>query len=200
MDADPLRRILQQADAVAGPAPEMPEDLARRVAACAARRRRVRFSLSAAAAIMLAVGGAWLLWEPRGTLDRGREPELPVVQAPTDAFEIADLRTEIERLRREAELRLAVARRTQEILQEMRRAEALERTTRTADPIAAVRRQADQAAYVVVRQADRMCREMNLCDSAVVRYERVVRLFPNSRWAVVARQRIEQIKQKGDVS
>jgi outer membrane protein assembly factor BamD (BamD/ComL family) len=45
-----------------------------------------------------------------------------------------------------------------------------------------------------------MCRDMKLCDAAVVKYQRVVDLFPDTPWATVARQRLEEIKQKGEIS
>lgn len=200
MEGDPLKRILQEADAAAGTPPHVPEDLARRVPELAVRRRRVRFGLSAAAALALAVGATSLLWEPAGLPEPRNGFEAPVVLKPGDRPDVADLRAEIERLGREADWRLAVARRTQEILEQMRRAEALRQQEPVPDPVAAARREVDRAAYVLVRQADRMCREMDLCDSAVVKYRRVVELFPDTPWATVARQRLGEIEKKGEIS
>ena len=53
---------------------------------------------------------------------------------------------------------------------------------------------------MIVSQADRMGRELDLCQSAAVRYRRVVELFPDSRWATVARQRLSELENKGDLS
>jgi hypothetical protein len=197
MGDEPLRRILQEADAAAGPPPDLPAGLARRVRRLAVRRRRVRFGFSAAAAIALSVGMTALWFQaptPSGLSGGSR-----IVQRPEPA-DVESIRAEIEGLRREADVRLAVAQRTQEILEQMRRAEALTKhAVPLPDPVADARRELDKAAYTLVSQADRMCRELDLCDSAAIKYQRVVELFPETPWATVARQRLEQIK-KGELS
>jgi len=198
MSDEPLKRILQEADAAAGPPPELPADLARRVRRLAARRRQVRFGLGVAAAIVLAVG-MMSLWSQAPTPSRPGGDSRSV-QRP-EPLDVASIRAEIEALRREADVRLAVAQRTQEILEQMRRAEAVtKRPQALPDPVADARRQLDKAAYTLVFQADRMCRELDLCDSAAIKYQRVVELFPDTPWAVVARQRLSEIEKKGDIS
>ena len=199
MRDDPLKKLLQQADAMAGGPSEMPGDLARRVRVLAARRQRVRVGISAAAAAIVLVVGMTLLWPQGATLPPpGSEP--PVAQAEQLQPDIAQIKTEIERLRREADTRLAVVQRTQEILEEMKRLEELKKHPPLPDAVANARREVDQAAYTLVSVADRMCRELDLCDSAAVKYRRVVELFPDTRWAVVARQRLSELDRKGDVS
>jgi hypothetical protein len=198
MSADRLRQILQQADATAGAAPEMPGDLAQRVRVRASRRRRVRVGLGAAAVLVLAVGATWF-WPRRSTTPRSSDQSRSVVAEPPEP-DVAQLKVELERLRRDAEMRLAVIHRTEEILEELKHFDALRNQPPPPDAVANTRRQVDHAAYVLVSQADRMCRELNLCDSAAVRYRRVVDLFPESRWAVVARQRLSELESKGDVS
>lgn len=198
VSGDRLKELLQQADALAGDPPRMPGDLAQRVRRLAGRRRRVQVSINAAAAILLAVG-ITLLWSQASTpLRPTTEPQ--VVEARPAQPDAAALRAEIDRLGREADIRLAVVRRTQEILEEMRRFDELETSPPVPDAVAGVRREVDQAAYVLVRQADRMCHEFDLCDSAAVKYRRVVDLFPDSCWAAVARQRLSDLESKGDVS
>ena len=199
MSDDPLKKLLQQADAMAGGPPETPGDLAQRVRVLAARRQRVRVGFSAAAAAIVLVVGMTLLW-PQGSAPPQPVNEPPVVQVEQSQPDIARLKAEIERLHREADTRLAVVQRTQEILEEMRRFEELKRQPPWPDAVANVRREVDQAAYTLVSQADRMCRELDLCDSAAVKYRRVVELFPETRWAVVARQRLSELERKGDVS
>ena len=198
MSDDPLRRILQQADAIAGDPPEMADDLAGRVRLLALRRRRVSFGLSAAAAIVLAVGMTLMWSQTPSPSHPGVGP--PVVQRGQEGANAESIRAEIERLGRQADHRLALARRTQEILEQMKRAEAREQEHAYPDAVANALREVDKAAFVLVSQADRMCRELDLCKSAAVKYRRVVKLFPDTPWAAVARQRLEEIKRKGDVS
>ncbi|MFQ5807931.1 MAG: hypothetical protein ACE5I3_15915 [Phycisphaerae bacterium] len=197
MSDDPLKRILQAADAAAGEPPEMPADLAQRVRILAGRRRRVRFGVSVAAAIVLAVGMTSLWSQTPAPSRPGGDSQM--VRGPQEPPDVESIRAEIEQLRREAEMRLAVARRTQEILTQMRRAEEFTKQEVVPDPIARARREVEKAAYTLVYQADRMCRELDLCDSAAVKYQRVVELFPDTRWAAVARQRLDEIKKTGDV-
>jgi hypothetical protein len=199
---DPLSRILKQADAdLGGPSP-LPDDLARRVRLRAARRRsqRVAGGLAVAAAIVLAIGASVML---------SRRPALPAFQGGGDRRithaeplepDPRGVRAELARLGAEAEWRAAVARRTEEILAQMRRAESLKRESDSSDPLARLRRQVDQAAFTLVAHADRMCREQNLCRSAVVKYQRVITLFPDTPWAKVARQRLQEIEKKGELS
>ena len=58
------------------------------------------------------------------------------------------------------------------------------------DPIERMESQIDRAAFVIVAQADRKARRWNLTDSAANDYRRVIELFPSTRWADVARQRL----------
>ncbi len=198
MGNDPLKKLLQQADALAGSPPAMPGDLVERVRRLAVGRRRVRVGINAAAAILLAVG-ITLLWSQASTpLRPASEPQ--VVDSGPPQPDVEAIKAEIERLHREADIRLAVVRRTQEILEEMRRFEELKKQPALPDAVANARREVDKAAYVLVSQADRMCRKLDLCDSAAVKYRRVVDLFPDSRWATVARQRLSELETKGDVS
>jgi len=199
MNDEQLRQLLKTADGLAGQPPDMPEDLAQRVRLRAQRRRRVRAGYSVAAAVVLAVGMTWVWARAPAAPATAQRPA--VVLRPFDYRSAETIETEIEGLRREAELRLAVARRTQEILEELRRTDALKRQQPEPipDPVAEVRQQADKAAYTLVSQADRMCRELDLCASAAQKLERVMQLFPDSPWAVVARQRLEDMKKGGDV-
>lgn len=198
MTDESLKRVLREADAAAGDGPRVGDDLARRVRSLDARRRNVRFRFNVAAAAVIAVGSSLLFSEsPRLSSRAGPEPT-------TERNAIAEL----ERLDREADSCLAVVLRTQEILGQRerlrtatKRCEVLEaRGLAIPDVVLDARREVDTAARTVVAQADRMCRKMDLCGAAVVRYQWVIDLFPDSRWATVARQRIDEIKQKGELS
>ena len=64
------------------------------------------------------------------------------------------------------------------------------------DPLEEVQEQVDRTAFILIYQADRMYNELDLKDSAVERYERLIELFPENRWASVARERLENIHSK----
>jgi len=62
------------------------------------------------------------------------------------------------------------------------------------DPLQEIQKQVDKTAFILVYQANRMYRELDQKDSAIQAYNRVIELFPQSRWAEVARQRLSEIK------
>jgi hypothetical protein len=64
------------------------------------------------------------------------------------------------------------------------------------DPLEEIRKQVDKTAFILVYQADQLYRELNETDSAVETYKRVIKLFPENRWAQVARERLAEIKNK----
>lgn len=198
MSDDPLKRILQEADAAADQPPPMSTDLARRVRRLAERRRRLSFGLNAAAALVLAVGMTLLWSSPR--IPPRPVPGVHLVGQQQEQLEAERMQAEITRLRREAASRLAVARRTRELMARSGRARGSKLAAEVPDPMANVRREVERTAYLLVWQADRMCRQQNLCDLAVGKYRRVVELFPDTPWATVARQRLDEIRQKGELS
>ena len=206
MNDDGLRKLLREADAAAGQPPKVAGDLARRVRVLAARRRRVEFGMSAAAAILLATGMTFLMSQSTASRSSAGRPAIvkggpAVAKGSPIVPESADIVAEIARLDREASVRLAVARRTEELVREMRERDAAKRTQEVyVDPVADARREVEKAAYTLVSQADRMCRDMNLCAAAEVNYRRVLELFPETPWATVARQRLDEIKSKGGIS
>ncbi len=71
------------------------------------------------------------------------------------------------------------------------------------DPLDQIQRGIDKTAFILLYQADRMYRELNLKESAVEAYNRVIELFPENRWAETARQRLSEIRNekigKGDL-
>jgi hypothetical protein len=204
MPDDALKNMLKQADVTAGEPPPLPDNLAQRVRLLAARqhRRRVVSGFAAAAVVVLAVGTSALLWHSPRSLTPDGPAAAHIAQGGQERPDIASIKAEIERLDREASMRLAVVRRAQEILARRRRLEALRAAVpNEADAVVRAHRQVEQAARILVRQADQMCFELNLCDSAIVKYQRVVELFPETSWAAAARLRLSQIKaKKGEVS
>jgi len=198
MTDDELRQLLREVDADAGAPPAASGDLALQVRHAAARdRRRLLAGLSAAAVLVLAAG-FWTI-RPRGSIEPIDESAGRVTAMDPDVAEMSDTERlfEISRLHREAALCQTVLERTQALLEQQRRVVKLKGTP-LPDTVANVRREADKAAYVIVAQADRMCRQRQLCKSAAVKYRRVVKLFPESPWAEVARGRLDELEEKGD--
>jgi hypothetical protein len=60
-----------------------------------------------------------------------------------------------------------------------------------ADP---VMRERERAALALLDHADRLRRDLKQADAALATYRRTIELFPDTRWAHVARQRIDQLK------
>lgn len=76
---------------------------------------------------------------------------------------------------------------------------ALERTRRARadisaepDPIEQVHFQRDRAAMTLIYEADRFIAQPHQTDLAIAQYRKVIELFPKSKWADVARQRLRE--------
>ena len=180
MSDDAIRSLLRQADE-AGDAPSPPPDLAGRVMRLAARRRRRRATLAAvSAAVCLAVAvGAAALLGPDGQETAGR------------AEEAALLRQEIARLELRAQTSLAIAERMI-ALEDQRRAAPPAKPRRTIDPELMIQHEMDKAARSMVQMAARMAVDKDRRAEAVATYRRTIALFPQTTWAVVARQRLKK--------
>lgn len=215
MNQDPLESLLRAADERAG-LPEMPADLAARVRRRAARRRnRWVGGVSTAAAILLCLS----LWKLGSTA-------IPPVSSPDSEIaalepansetiqetreiarsDAAKIRAEIDRLNREANFQSTLVRElsrageVSRLLKEIHRRADYNEQACLPDAVANVRRQADEAAYVVVAHADRMCRDLHQSAAAAERYRWVAEYFPESCWAAVARRRLAELNQKGEIS
>jgi len=184
MTQDKASRLLQEADRAAGPPVVVHvslEALRRR----AHRRRLVRLTspLAAAAVLLLAVS----LWNhATRTPDRSGGPE-----------KIASLEAQVKQLaaRTDAAMNLI-----QQVLEDEARRQRLEeleaQLASIPDPLEEMQKQVDKTAYILVYQADRLYKELNQTDSAIENYNRVIELFPENRWAKVARERLEEIENK----
>ena len=62
------------------------------------------------------------------------------------------------------------------------------------DPLEVVEMQREKAALIVVEQAQRLDVELGLKAEARRGYEQAIRFFPNTRWAIMARQRLERME------
>ncbi|MBE0536898.1 MAG: hypothetical protein IH624_14635 [Phycisphaerae bacterium] len=63
------------------------------------------------------------------------------------------------------------------------------------DPLATLQRLEDRTAFVMVYEADRLYRQLNLTGSAVQAYKRVVELYPENRWGRIASERLRGIEE-----
>lgn len=179
MTEDKIKNMIQQADQMAaGPAP-VSVDLS------AVRRRANRRHVAnltariAAAAVVLFALGIWS-FTAKKTRDQQKlvalEIQIKQLQAQTDATLnfIREVLENDRRQRRLDELRAQLA--------------------RIPDPLEEMQKQADKTAFILVYQANRMHRELDQKESAIQAYNRVIELFPQSRWAEEARQSLSEIE------
>ncbi|MBN1362900.1 MAG: hypothetical protein JW993_20040 [Sedimentisphaerales bacterium] len=185
MNDDRIKALLESTDRVAGRPSYGPLGVAsvRRQA----RRRQVKTLALPAVAVLLLGFGAWSV--------RTLTPE----PAPRHDERIATLEEQVRQLQAQSEAALALV---QEVLAQERQRERLDaleaELASIRDPREELRRQADRTAFTLVYQADRFYRELNQAQSAIEAYEQVIRLFPESRWADEARERLAKIKANGN--
>ena len=171
-----LRRGLSRLADRAGPGPT-PEAVSRRL-----RRTTLLRRAGAGGALALA-GVAMLLF---GTL----RPQ-PADEAALRAD--AALRAEIARLEARADARLAEARHLLAIAAARRRRDECLRQLARLDAAELVARQAEETAFIIVYDADRLREQPGRIQSAVAGYREAVRLFPQTKWGEVARKKLAQI-------
>ncbi len=182
MTEDKLGKLFRDADQMAGPPVEV------RVTLAGLRRRAHRRTfvklaspVAAAAVLLLAVG----LWNyVVRTPDGNDGPE-----------KIASLEAQVKQLTARTDAALSLI---QQVLEDERRQQRLDeleaQLASIPDPLEELQKQVDKTAYILVYQADRLYKELNQTDSAIENYNRVIELFPENRWAKVARQRLEEIE------
>lgn len=182
---DKIKKLLQEADRMAG----LPSPVSANLSAAVRRRAHRRHFISvaaplaAAAVVLIAVG---ILSLAIRTTETTQEQE-----------KIALLETQLKQLqvRTDAALNLI-----QEVLADEQRQQRLDKLeaqlASIPDPLEEIQKQVDKTAFILVYQADRMYRELNRTDSAVETYNRVIELFPKNRWAQVARQRLSEIEEQ----
>jgi uncharacterized protein YoxC len=185
MTENKIQNLLQKADQTAGqPAPVCVNlsDIRRRV-----KRRYLKYSAVplAAAAILLIAIGIWSL-----TI------KIPKT-IPEQDKKLASLESQIKRLQASTDAAINLIHQVLE--QEKRQSQLNELQAQLAsmpDPLEEIQQQVDKTAFILVYQADRLYRELNQTESAVETYKRVIELFPENKWAQVARERLVQIKEK----
>jgi hypothetical protein len=201
MPEDPIKRLLRKADLAAGP-PNPQGDLVEKVFRLARRREAVtRWAVAAGIVLALGAGLMVRMAGPGGkqrpqdqVAEAQRRPPTTIDTAhrpPADQTPAGRLRAEIASLRAEADSRASVVEHM--LAAEQRRKSLARYRQRRAwpDPGEQVERQMDRAALAMVFQADRMSRQVELRAPAMAIYHRTIELFPESRWADVARQRLD---------
>ena len=184
MTEEKIKNLLQRADETAGiPAPISVSLLAIRNRAYRRRIVNITVPVAAAAAILIAVGLYGFTLRANKTTPQQQK--------------IALLEAQIQQLQARADATFNLI---QEVLEDERKQQRLDelqaQLASIPDPIEEIQKQVDKTAFNLVYQADRMYRELNLMDSAVATYKRVIELFPETHGAEMARQRLSEIQDK----
>ena len=190
--SDRLESLLRRADAAAGPAPELGEDLPQRVRQVARRARRVRLGMGAMAATIVLAGGLIWLFCFNGPRGPGLGEQAGRGVGPSDAEQVAALRAEIERLDAEVASLAAAVRRMREFEADYQQLHKLRRELARVDISDKIARDVDEAVFIMIYDADLRLKEGQK-ESAVDIYQQVIRLFPKNRWAKVAREKLAKI-------
>ncbi|MHC4807604.1 MAG: hypothetical protein ACYTBX_15280, partial [Planctomycetota bacterium] len=179
MTKDKIENLLQKADQMAGDPTPVSANLSAVVRRRAHRRRIATFAAPlAAAAVVLIALGIWglIINFSEKTDEQRRVAQIKQSQARSDAS-----------------LKLP-----QEVVENGRRQQRLDeleaQLASIPDPIEEIQKQVDKTAFILVYQADRMYRELDLKASAIQTYKRVIQLFGQTKRAEVARNRLAEIK------
>jgi TolA-binding protein len=184
MRENEIKKLLQQADKTAG-GPALVRLNLSAIHHRANRKNRMFLVAPLAAAAMLMVALGILALRLRNT-------------GPTEEQKkIASLENQVRQLQARTNAALDFI---QQVLDDERRQSRLDeleaQLASIPDPLEEVQKQVDKTAFILVYQADRLYCELNQTDSAVENYKRVIELFPENRWAKVARQRLLEIENK----
>lgn len=180
MTEDKIQDLLRDADRTLGPPVPVSVELSV-IYDRAKKRQLARLATSLGAGVVLIAVGFCALT----AVDKSREKE-----------RIAALQMQVKQLqvRTDATLKLI-----EEVLESERRQRQLDKLyaelASIPDPLEEIQTQVDKTGFILVYQADQMYREFKLIDSASRMYRRVIELFPQSRWAAVARQRLSEIQE-----
>jgi hypothetical protein len=179
MTEDKIKNLLYEADRTAGGPVPLSANLAGVVRRRAGRRQTANLAFRvAAAAVVLSAFGIWSF----------------TVKKIRDRQRIVALEMQIKQLKTQTDATLNLIR---EVLEEERKQRRLNelraQLTSYSDPLEEIQKQVDKTAFILVYQANRMYRELDQKDSAIKAYKRVIELFPQSRWAEEARQRLTEI-------
>lgn len=180
MPPDPLTQLLRAADRTASSPPTAPADLPERIRQLARQRRRNLYRHSALAVALLA--GLSIFLRPSGS----STPEYAHVPTTDRTPDATALRMELLAIRAEAEALRA------EVL--AARPAPARTHVRPAVTMDTVDDELERAAYLIVYQADRYHRELDLPKLAIASYRQTIDLFPKTRAAQTARDRLTELE------
>ena len=182
MSEDKIKRMLQEADRQAGPPETFEVDISA-IRKKALHRKIINIASPVAAAAVLIFGVCFLILQT---------PETKPIPKP---IETASTEMKIKQLQANTEATINLI---HEILEQERSQQRLNELevelASIPDPVEKVNEELDRTAFILVYSADKMYNELNLTDSAVETYKRVIKLFPDNQWAQVARERLDTIK------
>jgi len=187
MTRDKIQNLLQNADRMAGP----PRPVSVGLQSVARRHvhhrhhRNIIASLSAAAVIIFSLGA----WQWTAKLGRINEQK-----------RVAKMQTDMQLLRAQTDATLRVV---NELLerqkQQQRIAELRAKLAAIDDPLEKVKEQIEKTAFIIVYQADKKWQRPSQRAAAIADYKTVLRLFPDTRSAEQAKQRLAQIQNNSTI-
>ena len=189
MDEHRIEELLRGADAAAETPQDMPAELPGEIRRLAQRRRHARaIRRTAIVVIGLAALAGGVLYTLPTRPERDGPPQV------ASHLDDAALQAEIRRLDLEAETRMAIVDHMLRIERRQKRLSSLQRQLDRPDPQEQLHAQVERVAYILISQADRLDREEKSPHEAVEYYRRIVKLFPETRWARVAAHRLQEIE------
>ena len=205
MRDEQLQKLLHAVEPDVDPATFVPAEMARRVRLRYQKERRNRRVLVVAAPLVVMLLGiaGWRISDINSNSFRpGVETQAvrrPLDPQPSNVKGATLTAADIHRLETEAALHLRVARRIAEV---RRHDLALDEAVRDRDSLESdgnIREQLDIVAYRMILRADALRAAMRSAEEVIVIYQEVVRLFPQTSSAELARQRLTDLGAfKGD--
>jgi hypothetical protein len=181
MSEEKLIELLRQADRHAGSCRSVGDGNIAETVRMRLRSRRIKkIACSSAAAAVLMAGIC--VWAVAGILDVRTDRQIAALEA-----KVVDLSAQTKVSQKLVADLMARERQSRRLIQLERELAAI------SDPLEEIARQNDRTAFIMVYQADRLYRELNLTGSAVETYNRVIELFPENKWAQVARERLSNM-------
>ncbi len=182
MTDDKLKNLLQEAERLAGRPDAFKVDISV-IRKKAQRRKIINIASPIAAAAALILGVGFLM------------SQIPVIEPIEKPTETASTQMKIKQLQASTDVTINLI---HEILEQERSQQRLHELevelASIPDPIEQINEELDRTAFILVYSADKMYNELNLTDSAVETYKRVIKLFPDNQWAQVARERLDTIR------
>jgi hypothetical protein len=182
MTEDRIKNLLKETDRLAGRPKTFKVDISS-IRKKAQRRKIINIASPVAAAAVLIFGVGFLILHA---------PDTESIEKPV---ETASTEMKIKQLQASTDATLNLI---HEILEQEQRQQRLKvlkaELAAIPDPIKQINEELDRTAFILVYSADKMYNELNLTDSAVETYKRVIKLFPDNQWAQVARERLDTIK------